>query len=139
MENITATTLKPIKTTLILGAVWDSIGGIIFLVIHGFIQKELVPDIYPFYSMVIGLFLFTLAYIQILTVSNISKFLQNVGVVIFLRLSFGSFLVLHSVIFEPLPAQFIAIACVDALFSISQFTIIGRSKDYRIKDIFLPS
>jgi uncharacterized YccA/Bax inhibitor family protein len=136
MKN--SNTLKSLRTTLILGAVWDSIGGIIFLVIHGLLQKELTPSIYPFYSMVLGIFLFTLVYLQILTTSNIIKLLQNMGVIIAFRISFGCFLIFHSLLFEPLPAQFFAIAFIDFLLSISQIIIVSRRKDLIVKNLFIP-
>ena len=59
------------RNVLYAGAIWDTLGGIIFLFIHGILQVQLTPDIHPFYAIVTGLFLFFLAHIQYISTANI--------------------------------------------------------------------
>ena len=102
-----------LRNVLRAGAIWDLIGGIIFFVVHGLLHKQLTPQIYPFYSILIGLFLFTLAYIQATSSADIKRYSANIGVVIFLRASYAISVLLYSLVSELLPMQFILIAVVD--------------------------
>ena len=130
---------KSIQITLLLGGIWDIIGGSIFFIFHGILQYELIPNIYPFYSIVLGLFLFMQAYIQFLASTNLKRYCANIGVVIFLRTTFAVSVFLFSVLSEQLPTQFILIAIVDTIFTILQVYFTYKRADMKIRELFLPA
>lgn len=80
---------KTLKKALLAGSLWDLIGAIIFIVIHGILQKQLTPEIYPFYSIVIGIFLLVLSYLQFITSTDIRRYCSHIGVVIGIRINWG--------------------------------------------------
>ncbi len=132
-------TLKSLKIILRAGSTWDLAGGIIFLLIHGLLLVKLTPPIYPFYSIVIGLFLFVLAYIQFLTACNIKRYCANIGIVIFLRSAYAFTVLLYSLLRETLPAQFIFIAIVDTVFTLLQIYYAYRATDIKVRNLFFPA
>lgn len=113
-------------------------GGTVFLFLHGIFQKELSPAIYPFYSIVIGLFLFMQAYLQFLSSMNITRFLANIGVVIFLRSAFGVSVLLYSLTSEMLPLRFFMIAAVDLVFAVLQISFSYKGEATNVLDLFIP-
>ena len=129
---------KSLRNVLLVGAVWDIIGGIIFLVFHGILHKQLIPVIYPFYSMVIGIFLLMLAYIQLISAADTQRYGSNIGVVIILRVFYATTVVLYSVLSEILPMQFIAIAVVDSIFVVLLIFFATKRGKFSVGELFFP-
>lgn len=127
-----------LKNVLLAGAIWDLIGGIIFFAVHGILHKQLTPSIYPFYSIVIGLFLFTLAYIQLNCSADIKRYSSNIGVVIFLRVSYAIAVLLYSTLSELLPMQFILIAVVDTIFVGLLVFFATKKEGLKVRELFAP-
>ena len=128
---------KSLRNILWAGVVWDLTGGIIFLVVHGILHKQLTPTIYPFYSIVIGLFLIMLAYIQLICSADIIRYCPNIGVVILLRVSFAISVLLYSILSELLPMQFILIAVVDSIFVGLLFLYATRGGMLTVSELFV--
>ncbi len=127
-----------LKNVLLAGAAWDFIGGIIFFMVHGVLHKQLTPAIYPFYSMVIGIFLFMLTYIQIISAVNIKRYVSSIGVVIFMRICYATTVLLYSILSELLPAQFFLIAVVDTtLVGLLVFFATKRER-FTVRELFVP-
>jgi len=128
---------KTLKRVLQAGSIWDLIGAIIFIVIHGILQKQLTPEIYPFYSIVIGSFLLVLSYLQFITSKDIRRYCSNIGVVICIRVIFATTVILYSFISEFLPAQFFAIASIDIIFVVLLVTFARSRGAFSLKELFI--
>ena len=126
-----------LRNVLRAGVLWDLIGGLIFLVLHGILQKPLTPSIYPFYSIVIGFFLLMLAYIQLITSADIKSYSSNIGVVISLRVSFVITVLLYTVFSELLPMQFFVIAIVDSILVCLLMFFSKNEWNFKASEIFI--
>ena len=107
---------RQLKRVLRAGMVWDLTGGFVFLVVHGILQIQPKPPIYPFYAIIIGLFLVMLAYLQLISSVDVKRYALLVGVVISLRVLYASGVILFSLMVESLPSQFFLTAMVDTIF-----------------------
>lgn len=129
---------KTLKQVLWAGSIWDLIGAIIFIVFHGILQKQLTPEIFPFYSIVIGSFLLVLSYLQFITSADVRRYCSNVGVVICIRVIFATTVLLYSILNEFLPAQFFAIAGVDIIFVILLVIFAPNRGLFSLRELFVP-
>jgi len=79
-----------------------------------------------------------LAYIQVICSADIKRYSANVGVVIFLRVSFAMTVLFYSSFSELLPMQFILIAVVDTIFVGLLVLFATKKEDLKVCELFAP-
>ena len=127
---------KNLRNVLFVGTAWDTIGGVIFLFVHGIFQIQLTPDIHSFYAIVTGLFLFFLAYIQYICAGNIKANIKNIGAVILFRVFYAISVILFSFLVELLPMQFFIIALVDTILVVLLFVSATKRGKFTVGELF---
>ncbi len=125
-----------LRNVLYAGVIWDTMGGIIFLFVHGIFQVQLTPDIHPFYAIVTGLFLFFLAHIQYISAADIKAGLKNIGSVILFRVFYGISVILFSLFNQILPKEFFVIALVDIILVVLLMFFATVRGNIKVKELF---
>jgi hypothetical protein len=130
--------LKPLAVTFAASGIWDTVAGILYLVLIGTGRIIDEPPIHPFYSIFLASFFFCFAYLQFLSSVNIRKYIFNVGCLIIGRIFYVIVLYAHMLFYKGFPPTFWFTGIVDAAFTVLYFVFAFRG-GMNIKDLFLPS
>jgi hypothetical protein len=128
--------LRPLAVVFFLSGLWDLYGTFAYAFLMGTVIME--PPLHRFYAIFIATFLFSLAYLQILSSFNIRRYLLIIGGVFIGRILYVVLLYAYVLGIPGFQARFWWTGLVDLAFSVLYLGITWRSPEIRIRDLFLP-
>ncbi|KAB2866944.1 MAG: hypothetical protein F9K37_13310 [Bacteroidales bacterium] len=136
--NAKAKLLKPLATTFVIGGIWDTIAGILYIFVIGTGRSIDNPPMDPFYAIFLGSFFLCFAYLQILSSFNIKRYAFNVGCLIFGRLFYIIVLSAFMLFVKDFPNTFWFTVVIDLTLTILN-TTFALHGGLGVRDIFLPN
>jgi hypothetical protein len=140
-KEITMQRLKSTKTlamVLFASGIFDLIGGFYHAFLVGTSRSIASPPTHPFYAIFIASFLFCLAYLQLVSASNIRRYLVNIGAVIISRVFYAVLLFAYMFFVTDFPTTFLPTAILDLAWTIIYIVLALISDQVRLRDLFLP-
>lgn len=134
--KINATQL--LAVTLFISGIWNIVAGFVFLTQVGTGRSISNPEIHPFFSIFLAIFLFSFAYLQLLSSLNIKRYVFNIGCVIIGRSLYILTLCAFVIFVKNFPSTFNLTALVDAGFVALYFIFTYYSIELKIRDLFIP-
>jgi hypothetical protein len=128
--------LRPLAITFFLSGIWDLFATFVYAFLIGTVFTE--PPIHRFYALFIATFLFSFAYLQILSAFNIKRYLLIIGGVTLGRILYVVLLFAYILGTSGFPATFWWTGVIDLLWSVLYLGISWRSPDIHVRDLFLP-
>ena len=136
--NAKAKLLKPLATTFVIGGIWDTIAGILYIFVIGTGRSIDNPPMDPFYAIFLGSFFLCFSYLQILSSFNIKRYAFNVGCLIFGRLFYVIVLSAFMLFVKDFPTTFWFTVVIDLTLTILN-TTFALHGGLGVRDIFLPN
>lgn len=130
--------LKPLSITFIASGVWDTIAGIMYLLIIGTGRLIDNPHTHTFYSVFLASFFFCFAYLQFMSATNIRRYSFIVGCLVIGRVFYVFQLYGYLIFCESFPLTFWFTGIIDACFTVLYFVFAFRG-GLVVKDLFIPS
>ena len=129
--------LRPLAITFAASGIWDTIAGILYLLMIGTGRSIDDPPTHSFYSIFLASFFFCFAYLQFLSAFNIRRYVFVIGCLIIGRIFYIIQLYAYMLFCKNFPSTFWFTGIIDAAFTILYFIFALRG-GVRIKDLFLP-
>jgi len=126
---------RPLAAVFFASGIWDLFAAFVYAFLIGTVYTE--PPVDRFYALFIATFLFSFAYLQIVSSCNIRRYLPVVGGVaigraLYVILLFGSLLLIPG-----FPATFWWTGVVDLAWTVL-YLLLALNLGIRIRDLFLP-
>jgi hypothetical protein len=134
-------TLKSTKTLAMVffaSGMFDLAGGFYYTFLVGIGRSIESPPTHPFYAILIGSFLFCLAYVQLLSAFNIRQYLFIIGAVMISRIFYAVLLLAYLGFVPDFPKTFLSTAVLDLAWTMSYIVLTLMSDQVRFRDLFLP-
>ena len=128
--------LKLLAVAFFLSGIWDLFATFVYAFLIGTVFAE--PPVDRFYALFIASFLFSFAYLQILSSFNIRRYLLVIGGVFIGRILYVILLFGYILTIPGFPATFWWTGAIDLIWSVLYLGITWRSPEIRIRDLFLP-
>ena len=129
--------LRPLALTFAASGIWDTIAGILYLLVIGTGRLIDDPHMHSFYSVFLASFFFCFAYLQLMSSFNIRRYMFIVGCLIFGRVFYIIQLYAYMLFSEDFPSTFWFTGIVDAAFTLLYLVFTFRG-GLGIRDLFLP-
>ncbi|HTY53543.1 MAG TPA: hypothetical protein VMB35_10180 [Methanomicrobiales archaeon] len=128
--------LRPLAVVFFLSGIWDLFATVVYAFLIGTVFME--PPVDRFYALFIASFLFSFAYLQILSSFNIRRYLLVIGGVFIGRILYVVLLLGYILTIPGFPATFWWTGVIDLLWSVLYLGIAWRSPEIHVRDLFLP-
>ena len=128
--------LRLLAVVFFLSGIWDLFATFVYAFLIGTVFDE--PPVDRFYALFIASFLFSFAYLQILSSFNIRRYLLVIGGVFIGRILYVILLFGYILTIPGFPATFWWTGVIDLIWSVLYLGITWRSPEIRIRDLFLP-
>lgn len=129
--------LKPLATTFVIGGIWDTIAGILYIFVIGTGRSIDNPPMDPFYAIFLGSFFLCFAYLQILSSFNIRRYSFNVGCLIFGRLFYVFVLFYFMFFVKGFPTTFWFTGVIDVVLTFL-YIVFAVKGGFTLRQLFLP-
>ncbi len=130
--------LKALAIVFFASGMFDLGGFFYYAFLVGIGRSIESPPTHPFYAILIGSFLFCLAYLQLLSAFNIRRYLFIIGAVIISRIFYAVLLFAYLLFVPDFPTTFLPTAILDLAWTISYIVLTLISDQVRFRDVFLP-
>jgi len=136
--------MQRLKSTRVLAmavfasGIFDLIGGFYYAILVGIGRSIESPPTHPFYAILVGSFLFCLAYLQLLSAVNIRRYLLIVGAVIMSRVLYAVLLFAYMFSVPDFPTTFLPTAVLDLAWTATYIVLVLMIDQLRLRDLFVP-
>ena len=134
----TSKSLKALAIVVFASGIFDLAGGFYYAFLVGIGRSIESPPTHPFYAILIGSFLFCLAYLQLLSAFNMRRYLLIIGAVIISRILYAVLLFGYMLLVPDFPTTFLPTAILDLAWTTIYIVLTLMSDQVRFRDLFLP-
>ncbi len=128
--------LRPLAIVFFVSGIWDLFATFVYTFLIGTVFTE--PPVDRFYALSIAAFLFSIAYLQILSSFNIRQYLLVIGGVFIVRILYVIILFGSMLTVPGFPATFWWTGVIDLLWAVLYLGITWRSPEIRVRELFVP-
>ncbi len=136
MQKLKST--KALAIACFSSGMFDLCGGFYFSFSVGIGRSVEMPPTHRFYSILIASFLFSLAYLQILSAFNIRRYLLIIGSVLISRVFYAVLLFSYLFSVVDFPTTFLPTAIIDLVWITIYIVLCLMSDQIRLRDLFVP-
>lgn len=127
--------IKVMSTVLIISGVFDLFGSLYFLLLVGENKTITNPPTHGFYSILIAIFLISLAILHFITASNVMHYFRNILVISISRLLYAVLFFSFLLFTKDFTLTFMPTAIADILWVLIYIVIISLSNKMRLKGL----